>query len=60
MRRLQPWRPSSSPVSFLSVGQAEEGSALPVSMQRSISAHVKLIIAMERIEKAYGRAAISS
>jgi hypothetical protein len=29
-------------------------------MQRSISAHVKLIIAMERIEKAYGRAAISS
>jgi hypothetical protein len=44
----------------LNVGQAEEGSALPVIMQRLIGAHVKLIIAMERIEKAYGRAAISS
>jgi len=44
----------------LIVGQAEEGSALPVNMQRSISAHVKLIIAMERIEKFYGGAAIST
>ena len=46
--------------SALIVGSAEEGSALPVSMQRSISDHVQLIIAMERIEKSYGRAAITS